>query len=249
MTLLYSPALLYWLDEATRGLSVDSAAQVRAEIRGHYESAVEAALGQGATSTQADEQAVASLGDAKATNRQYRKVLLTANEARLLSQSTEAFGARPWRRWKPAPPMRSTRSRASETLLAPAVAASAALLFAIAMTRGRSLFVWIVAASLAGLCLMAAARFLPVYTPGRARIFRTLRWATQIAIFVLAFGPILVGPMPSGPVLPNQIGALSVWLWTLIWLCTVCIVGRLEWIKTSLRRKLPVEKWPKALYL
>ena len=59
-----------WLSDATRDLSAESAAQVRAEIQEHYESACEAG-----------QDALAELGDPRAANRAYRKVLLTKREA------------------------------------------------------------------------------------------------------------------------------------------------------------------------
>ena len=77
-----------WLNQATRHLSVDSAAQVRTEIREHYESAWEAAVGGGAPADEAGRSALAALGDAKAANRQYRKVLLTSSEARMLRDAS-----------------------------------------------------------------------------------------------------------------------------------------------------------------
>ena len=58
---------------ATRGLSAESAAQVRAEIQQHYDSACEAG-----------DDAIAALGDPRAANRAYRKVLLTEQEAKFL---------------------------------------------------------------------------------------------------------------------------------------------------------------------
>ena len=72
-----------WLTDATQGLSKDSAAQVRSEIGEHYESS----LRHDVTPDEADRIAVAALGDAKSANRQYRKVLLTSGEARMLRQS------------------------------------------------------------------------------------------------------------------------------------------------------------------
>src|SRR5579864_8319640 len=72
-----------WLTDATRGLSKDSAAQVRTEIGEHYESS----LRHDVTPDEADRIAVSALGDAKIANRQYRKVLLTSREATMLRQS------------------------------------------------------------------------------------------------------------------------------------------------------------------
>src|SRR5579862_9657292 len=68
-----------WLKQATRHLSATSAAQVRSEIREHYESARDEALAAGAASEEADRMALASLGDAATGGRQYRKVMLTTS--------------------------------------------------------------------------------------------------------------------------------------------------------------------------
>jgi len=50
-----------WLKQATRRLSDDSAAQVRRDIRDHYECAREAAIGRGASEADADGMALAVL--------------------------------------------------------------------------------------------------------------------------------------------------------------------------------------------
>ena len=70
-----------WLSDATRGLSAESAALVRAEIQQHYDSAREAG------SDAAD--VIAALGDPRAANRAYRKVLLTEREAMLAPALTQ----------------------------------------------------------------------------------------------------------------------------------------------------------------
>src|SRR5579863_1205898 len=75
-----------WLKQATRHLSKDSTAQVRTEILEHYEAAREAATSAGSTSEAADRMAVTALGDPRIANRQYRRVLLTADEVRLLGE-------------------------------------------------------------------------------------------------------------------------------------------------------------------
>jgi hypothetical protein len=95
-------ALEIWLRRATRCLSAHSAAQVRSEIEEHYESAREIAIDSGATLDEAGGTVVSSLGDARTANRQYRKVLLTATEARMLSDAqweSRAVCARPWLVW------------------------------------------------------------------------------------------------------------------------------------------------------
>ena len=68
-----------WLADATRGLSPESAAQARTEIQQHYDSASEAG-----------DDAIAALGDPRAANRGYRKVLLTEQEAMLAPALTRA---------------------------------------------------------------------------------------------------------------------------------------------------------------
>src|SRR5579863_6123157 len=77
-----------WLKQATRHLSVTSAAQVRSEIQEHYESARDEALGAAASPEDADRMALASLGDARIAGRHYRKVLLTSSEDLLLRETT-----------------------------------------------------------------------------------------------------------------------------------------------------------------
>jgi hypothetical protein len=68
-----------WLSDATRGLSAESAAQVRAEIQQHYDSACEAG-----------DDGIAALGDPRVSNRAYRKVLLTEREAMMAPLLTQA---------------------------------------------------------------------------------------------------------------------------------------------------------------
>src|SRR5579883_1807299 len=68
-----------WLATATCKLSSASAARVRSEIADHYQ----ASLDEGRSPAQA----IDALGDPLAANRQYRKVLLTSAEARVLNQA------------------------------------------------------------------------------------------------------------------------------------------------------------------
>ena len=82
--------LAAWLDTATRKLSTASAARVREEIQGHFESALEEAMAAGATAERACRSALASLGVAKAVNRRYRRVLVTEWEATLLERAQRA---------------------------------------------------------------------------------------------------------------------------------------------------------------
>ncbi len=163
-----------WLTQATRQLSRESAAQVQAEIREHYESAREAAITSGATGEEADRQAVAALGDPKTANCKYRKVLLTSSEARLLRNGdweARTVGSRLW----------------LKTLLlampAAALWTSAALFVRGSNELARTLLV-------GGITLLLAfgAPFLPIYTIPRARIFRVMKWLMLTATLVLVFG-------------------------------------------------------------
>jgi hypothetical protein len=163
-----------WLDQATRRLSRDSAAQVRAEIQAHYESAREAAMSHGATVDAADQQAIAALGDARTANCQYRKVLLTAAEARILRQGNweaRAICSRVWLK---------------RTLVAlPLAALMAATVFFLmgSLEIARILLVSGLATS-----LFFAAPMLPVYTASRSRIYRVVKWLAIVAMIALAFG-------------------------------------------------------------
>jgi hypothetical protein len=172
-----TPLLENWLTQATRCLSKDSIAQVRSEIQQHYESAREAALHSGATidGDEADRLAVADLGDAQIANRQYRKVLLTSSEARMLREGNweaRAICSRPWLKW---------------LLLAMPGAAlfAAAALF----ITGASSLAWTLLAGGIGIGFLFAAPFLPVYTPSRGRAFRGVKWVVLLAMLLLAFGP------------------------------------------------------------
>lgn len=78
--------------------------------------------------------------------------------------------------------------------------------------------------------LMFAAPFLPVYTVPRSRVLRGFKWMALGAILVLA-------SVASGP------------RWSWLYLCCLWPIARVEWMRISIRRKLPVSDWPKQLYL
>jgi hypothetical protein len=167
-------ALDRWLEQATSHLSKDSAAQVRAEIQEHYESGRQAAMSGGSTADDADRLAVAALGNAKAANRQYRKVLLTSAEAKMLrdeNREARAICSRPWLKWM--------------LLAMPAaiLLAASALFLNGAMAVARALLVGAIATG-----LFFSAPFLPVYTPSRARVYRLLKWMALIGVFCLVLG-------------------------------------------------------------
>lgn len=205
-----------WLEQATRCLSKDSAAQVRLEIREHYDSARDAAIRDGATTDEASRSTVRGLGDARAANRQYRKVLLTSAEAKMLREGNweaRAICSSPWLRWL------------LTALPAAAMLAAVALFFTGAISVARILFLGGIATG-----IFFAAPFLPVYTPWRGRFFRVAKWAALLTVLWLAFAP---DPLK----------------WS--WLLASCfwIPARAEWMRFSIRRKMPVAKWPKQLYL
>src|ERR1700678_3854904 len=99
MTARFETPLDSWIGRATCDLSLDSAARVRAEIVEHFESERETAIVAGTNAADADRAALAALGDARAANCQYRKVLLTSAEAKMLREGNweaRAVCARPW---------------------------------------------------------------------------------------------------------------------------------------------------------
>jgi hypothetical protein len=164
-----------WLNQATRHLSKDSAVQVKTEIREHYESAQEAAVNSGATADEADQMALNALGNAKRANRQYRRVLLTSAEARLLREGNWESRAicshrlvRSLLRWMPVV----------------ALLAAMALFRADRIDAARVLLVGAL-----GMSLLSIVPFLPVYTPSRGRIVRCVKWVVLAGLPVLAFWP------------------------------------------------------------
>jgi hypothetical protein len=222
-------ALDTWLARATRQLSADSAAQVRAEIAQHYESSREDAIAAGATAGEADRQALAALGDAKAANCQYRRVLITRSEARLLrSSGREAhfFCATPFRK--------------SLLILIPAAAAiCAATAYATATltesfaNHANSTAVLVARVSLVAAVLTSlffAVPLLPIYTPTRAKIYRIAKWLAIVGVLMIIF---------DGDRL------YSTWLF----LSCFWVIAYTEAIRMSLRRKIPAANWPKHLYL
>lgn len=222
-------ALDTWLSRATRQLSADSAAQVRTEIAQHYESAREDALASGVPAGEADRKALAALGDAKAANCQYRRVLLTRHEARLLHSSgreAQFFCATPFRKsLLVAVPIIAAvcaaAAYATATVTAPF--ASHANATAAFVARGS-----VVAAILTA--IFFAVPLLPIYTPTRARIYRAGKWLSIATVLVIIFdGDRLV----------------STWLF----LSCFWVIAYTEATRMSIRRKIPAANWPRHLYL
>lgn len=150
-----------WLKQATRHLSNDSGARVRTEILEHFELAREAAMSAGSTSEAADRIAVTVLGDARIANRQYRDVLLTSDEARLLG--TDVVCAIPWLK--------------GLMLAMPAALLMVSLAFLLEGNpdKAKGLLEGAI-----GVAVWTLTPFLPIYTPWRARFVRFLRWAVLL---------------------------------------------------------------------
>ena len=222
-------ALDSWLARATRQLSADSAAQVRAEIAQHFESSHEAAIAAGKTADEADRAALAALGDAKDANCQYRHVLITRTEARMLRTSgreAQFFCATPFR-----------KSLLVAVPVMAAICAAASYAFATVTepfaTHATSTAVLVARASLVAAILTAlffAVPLLPIYTPWRARIYRAAKWLAIATVVMIIF---------DGDRL------YSTWLF----LSCVWVIAYTEATRMSLRRKIPAANWPKHLYL
>lgn len=169
-------ALDIWLERATRGLSEESAAQVRREIADHYQSARDAVIEAGAAVNMAEQSALSELGEASAANRQYRRVLLTAAEARLLRADTVEARA-----------LRAVDGRFYGAAFGLPVCALGA---AAALNQGGAEEVARVALAVGiGSAFWLTVPRLPIDTPVRSRIFRALRWLVQAGTLWLAFGP------------------------------------------------------------
>ncbi|HWA93607.1 MAG TPA: hypothetical protein VG844_03330 [Terracidiphilus sp.] len=162
-----------WLKRATRWLSADSRAQVRREIEEHFHAAREAAMGEGASEADAERAALAALGDARAANRQYRRVLLTKSEARMMRTSA-----------------RDVRVACKNSWLKWLLLAGAVILLA-AGTRfwitGDAQSTLLVLYALSGLVLCAVPMFFAILTPERSRIYRGVKLALLLGITAYAF--------------------------------------------------------------
>jgi hypothetical protein len=163
------------LKQATRHLAKDSASQVRTEIQEHYEQARDAALIGGATADEAERVAPSALGDAKTANRQYRRVLLTSAEARMLRDGdweANAYCSRPLLKLVMA------------AVPLAALAAAAALFFTGRAAVARDVFIVGI-----GMSPLLAAPLLPIYTASRGRLYRRVKWVAMTGTLLLVFGP------------------------------------------------------------
>ncbi len=207
-----------WIGVAACGLEKDAWVRVREESYAHYESAREESLRQGASEEHANSAALASLGNARAANKQYKTIHLTEWENKLMRQdecATMALGKRPYFLIVPL------------ALLCGAVAA-------FAINPGPLTLLLLVGA--AGLCFVFGVPFLiPINTPLRGIIYRTIRVTWLVAIIWFAYG--IDGRRESWAMFFSM--GVPV-LWVIAWL---------EWSRASARRKLPRAEWPRSLYL
>ena len=208
-------ALQSWLDQATRHLSKDSAAQVRTEIQEHYASELEAAIARGATDAEADQSAVTALGDASVANCEYRKVLLTSAEARLLREGN----------WE----AQAICSRAWLKLLLIAVPVALLIVGSVFLLGGVNAIAFPLCVGGIIMSLLFAPLFLPINTPARGRLYRIAKWTGLVIALALFFGSDAF----------KYSWLLFSCLWPMAWV---------EWRRYSIRRKLPVRKWPRQLY-
>jgi hypothetical protein len=170
---MMTSALEIWIKQATRDLSTDSAARVRTEILEHYELALEAALSAGSTAEAADQIAVTVLGDAATANRQYRQVLLTSAEARLLgdgNREARVVCSNPW--VKPL------------LLSIPAAILLASLAF---LLKGKPDTAKGLLEGAIAVAVWCASPFLPIYTRWRGRLLRLVKWAVLFAMIGMVY--------------------------------------------------------------
>ncbi|MBS1850426.1 MAG: hypothetical protein JST79_05910 [Acidobacteria bacterium] len=167
-------ALEQWLQQATRSLAKEPAAQVRCEIQEHYESARETARADGVSEQDAERKAIAALGDAKAANCEYRKVLLTRAEARLLREGN----------WEARMVCHRPGFKPFLLLLVAAALLGAAVFYRDGV--GATAQVLLVAGIVLG--VLFGAPFLPIYTPSRSRVYRYVKWTMLLGMFALIFG-------------------------------------------------------------
>ena len=124
---------------------------------------------------EADRSAVVALGDAKTANHQYRNVLLTSAEARLLNEGN----------WE----ARAVCSIAGLKWMLLAAPVSALVAATVLFLMGNLEIARVLLSGGIGMGLVFGAPFLPVYTPRRSRIFRWAKWIVIAGVLRLAFGP------------------------------------------------------------
>ena len=164
-----------WLQAATRGLAVESAERVGNEIREHVEFASEEFVARGVAQAEANRLAVEGLGSARLANKEYRRVLLTEGDARILRRSAadaELFCRRSW-----------LRGLVAVAAVAGLVAAVGFWMFGQVKNAESLLLIEV------GMSPLVAAVFLRISTPVQGWIFRVWKWVAMPMAFVLLLGP------------------------------------------------------------
>jgi hypothetical protein len=171
-------ALDQWLNRATRCLSKDATAKVRAEIQDHFETAREAALNGGAAPQAAGRAALLALGDAAALNRGYRKTLITASEARLLREAN----------WE-VRMICSRRAAKWGLVILPALVIAVGIGLSLAGNASLSRTLLFGGLTLA---VVLTVPLFPIYTVQRARVYRLVKWSALAATLWFALEPTLI---------------------------------------------------------
>jgi hypothetical protein len=227
-------ALEQWLAVATRGLSAESIKKVRAEITEHHRSASEASAIAGAPPSDANQQAIRALGDAESANRQYRRVLLTAREARGLELATA----------------RESRLPTSVALfyMGSSVPISPQWIKRIKMAKRLINVLWLMDM----LWLLSNGRLIPSK-------YDALFW-TFVPVTLVAF---LGTVLPIGTTSRSRIYRLAkwfAWLWGatlaarhgpfISWIpfITLILPAYYDYRRMRIRGKVPVNQWPQHLY-
>jgi hypothetical protein len=209
-----------WLTAATCKLSDDSTAKVRAEIQEHYQSTYDGVVACGGGSLEADSAAIAALGEPKQANRQYRRVLLTVKEEQMLKILKGDTSTF-------SPPRIKAGKWLAGIIFAEAFGALAFLAWkkhAIWMEFTTFYYLPII------FTIDLLRRFLSINTPSRGRAYRAVRWLALIATTVFAAWR----------------GAKDPWIF---FLGVAGLTLLFNQHRAALRRKVPVNQWPKNLYL
>jgi hypothetical protein len=159
-----------WIDVAACGLAKDAWVRVREETYAHYESARDESLRQGASEQHANAVALSTLGNARAANRQYKRIHLTEWESKLIRQdecAAKAIHARPY------------------VLIIPLLFVCGAVA---AFTIQPEQITLMMLIGSAGLSFTFGAPFLiPINTRLRGYVYRTIRLSWVVAIVVLPY--------------------------------------------------------------
>ena len=161
-----------WLDTATCGLAKESKLRVREEIESHYHSANEDAVANGVSKERAHREALVSLGDARAANKEYRKVHITAFEKRMLCEDAwigrKVASHRYW-------------------FLVPLWVLSIGVPLIVQAPASDAFVFYLCGAGIS--FVLGTPMAFAINTPARGAAYRSLRWAWLLAVTWFAYGP------------------------------------------------------------